>query len=234
MSLSTALLINELQTYGVRLVDPKAGLESRRGGAGPSDHKAMTHRRRHADGAGPYRAGVREPLYDREARRARAARGFSATARRWRRCASLRVRASTTYPPRKACPIPISRRYMDVTCSRPPCLQSCIRYQSRTKSCQFCAIGQSLAAGRTIAHKTPAQLAEVAKAAVGAGRRQAHGDDHGHAKRRRPRRGGPCRERDGGEECGRSADPGAMRAARRRRVVLAPENGGRRYARHAS
>jgi len=45
-------------------------------------------------------------------------------------------------------------------------LQTCIRYQSRTKSCQFCAIGQSLAAGRTIAHKTPAQLAEVAKAAV--------------------------------------------------------------------
>ncbi len=35
-------LINELQSYGVRLVDPKAGAESRRGGAGPSDHKAMT------------------------------------------------------------------------------------------------------------------------------------------------------------------------------------------------
>ncbi len=45
-------------------------------------------------------------------------------------------------------------------------LQSCIRYQSRTKTCQFCAIGQSLAAGRTIERKTPAQLAEVAKAAV--------------------------------------------------------------------
>lgn len=45
-------------------------------------------------------------------------------------------------------------------------LQTCIRYQSRTKTCQFCAIGQSLAAGRTIAHKSPAQLAEVAKAAV--------------------------------------------------------------------
>jgi radical SAM protein (TIGR04043 family) len=45
-------------------------------------------------------------------------------------------------------------------------LQSCIRYQSRTKTCQFCAIGQSLAAGRTVERKTPAQLAEVAKAAV--------------------------------------------------------------------
>src|SRR5215468_11729157 len=38
----TAQLINELQSYGVRLVDPKAGHESRRGGAGPSDHKALT------------------------------------------------------------------------------------------------------------------------------------------------------------------------------------------------
>ena len=34
-------------------------------------------------------------------------------------------------------------------------LQTCIRYQSRTKTCQFCAIGQSLAAGRTIERKTP-------------------------------------------------------------------------------
>ena len=45
-------------------------------------------------------------------------------------------------------------------------LQTCIRYRSRTKTCQFCAIGQSLAAGRTVERKTPAQLAEVAKAAV--------------------------------------------------------------------
>jgi biotin synthase-related radical SAM superfamily protein len=34
-------------------------------------------------------------------------------------------------------------------------LQTCIRYESRRKSCKFCAIGQSLAAGRTVAHKTP-------------------------------------------------------------------------------
>jgi len=45
-------------------------------------------------------------------------------------------------------------------------LQTCIRYESRKKTCKFCAIGQSLAAGRTIAHKTPQQLAEVARAAV--------------------------------------------------------------------
>ena len=45
-------------------------------------------------------------------------------------------------------------------------LQTCIRYGDRATACQFCAIGQSLAAGRTIARKTPQQLAEVAEAAV--------------------------------------------------------------------
>src|ERR1700677_328252 len=38
----TGQWINELQSCGVRLVDPTAGHESRRGGAGPSDHKALT------------------------------------------------------------------------------------------------------------------------------------------------------------------------------------------------
>lgn len=45
-------------------------------------------------------------------------------------------------------------------------LQKCIRYSNRNTSCQFCAIEQSLAAGKTIAQKTPQQLAEVAEAAV--------------------------------------------------------------------
>jgi radical SAM protein (TIGR04043 family) len=45
-------------------------------------------------------------------------------------------------------------------------LQQCIRYVDRERACQFCAIGQSLAAGRTIARKTPTQLADVAEAAV--------------------------------------------------------------------
>ena len=45
-------------------------------------------------------------------------------------------------------------------------LQTCIRYTDRATACQFCGIGQSLAAGRTIAHKTPEQLAEVARMAV--------------------------------------------------------------------
>ena len=87
-------------------------------------------------------------------------------------------------------------------------LQTCIRYQSRTKTCQFCAIGQSLAAGRTVERKTPAQLAEVARAAV-----ELDGVKHmvmttGTPRGAGPRRGDPVRERGGGESGGRSADPG--------------------------
>ena len=44
-------------------------------------------------------------------------------------------------------------------------LQTCIRYGNSATKCQFCAIGESLRAGRTIARKTPDQLAEVAGAA---------------------------------------------------------------------
>ena len=33
--------MTELQSHGLRLADPGAGVPSRRGGAGPSDHKAV-------------------------------------------------------------------------------------------------------------------------------------------------------------------------------------------------
>jgi radical SAM protein (TIGR04043 family) len=45
-------------------------------------------------------------------------------------------------------------------------LQTCVRYGKRETSCQFCAIGRSLASKNTIAEKTPEQLAEVVAAAV--------------------------------------------------------------------
>src|SRR3954471_17000164 len=41
-TMPTERLINELQSFGVRLVDPRTGGDSRRGGAGPSDHMPMT------------------------------------------------------------------------------------------------------------------------------------------------------------------------------------------------
>ncbi len=68
--------------------------------------------------------------------------------------------------PQTAFPIPRSQPLHGRDVLATTVLQTCIRYQSRTKTCQFCAIGQSLAAGRTVERKTPSQLAEVAKAAV--------------------------------------------------------------------
>lgn len=44
-------------------------------------------------------------------------------------------------------------------------VQTCIRYDESTR-CRFCSIEESLRGGATVAAKTPAQLAEVAEAAV--------------------------------------------------------------------
>jgi radical SAM protein (TIGR04043 family) len=161
----TAELINELQSCGVRLVDPKAGHESRRGGAGPSDHKALT-----LDGmtvmVPVHTASAFESPYVVEKPDAS---GHSTVSRNGVVLGSVSFPARPRFYDRSTADgIPYwkiavlhSRDVLATTV-----LQSCIRYQSRTKTCQFCAIGQSLAAGRTIERKTPAQLAEVAKAAV--------------------------------------------------------------------
>lgn len=45
-------------------------------------------------------------------------------------------------------------------------LQHCIRMNDKSTACQFCSIDQSLQDGRTLIRKRPEQLAEVAKAAV--------------------------------------------------------------------
>jgi len=165
VNLSTERLINELQTHGVRLVDPKAGVESRRGGAGPSDHKALT-----IDGM-TFMAPVHTaPAF--ESPYTVAKPDASGVSQVWRDGEALR---EVRFPSRP--------RFYDLTTAEgvpywkiatlhgrdvlaTTVLQTCIRYQSRTKTCQFCAIGQSLAAGRTVERKTPHQLAEVAKAAV--------------------------------------------------------------------
>lgn len=158
-------LINELQTYGARLVDPKAGHESRRGGAGPSDHKAMT-----VDGV-----TVMVPVHT--------APAFESPFLIERPDEAGRSKVSRNGRPVGEVSFPRRPRFYDLTTAdgvpysqiavlhgrdvlATTVLQTCIRFQSRTKTCQFCAIGQSLAAGRTVAHKTPAQLAEVARAAV--------------------------------------------------------------------
>ncbi len=159
-------LINALQTRGARLVDPSAGHESRRGGAGPSDHKAMTL-------AGQtvmvpvHTAPAFESPYVIDA--PNGTQGEARVLRDGTEVGRIRFPARPRfYDLSTADGIPYSKIAVlhgrDVLATT--VLQTCIRYESRKKTCQFCAIGQSLAAGRTIAHKTPAQLAEVAKAAV--------------------------------------------------------------------
>ncbi|KQP61795.1 MULTISPECIES: MSMEG_0568 family radical SAM protein [unclassified Methylobacterium] len=161
----TERLINALQSFGVRLADTRHGVESRRGGAGPSDHKALTIAGRtvmvpvHTAGAfeSPYL--VRRPDAD----------GSSAI----EHDGEVIGRVSFPGKPRFHAlqtldGVPYSQIAVlhgrDVLATT--VLQTCIRYASRTKTCRFCAIGQSLAAGRTVARKSPQQLAEVARAAV--------------------------------------------------------------------
>ncbi len=164
-TLPTELLINELQSYGVRLADTKVGADSRRGGAGPSDHKAMT-----IDGATVMVPVHNAPAFDSPYLIEKPdAGGRSAITRDGLAVGEISFPLRPRfYDLATADGIPYSKIAVlhgrDVLATT--VLQTCIRYQSRTKTCQFCAIGQSLAASRTIERKTPAQLAEVAKAAV--------------------------------------------------------------------
>ncbi len=158
-------LITELQSLGMRLADPGQGAPSRRGGAGPSDHKAVIVDGTtvmipvHTSGAfnSPYLAA------------APGADGRSAILRDGRTVGIIAFpRQPRFYKMQTLDGVPYSQiatlHGKDVLATT--VLQSCIRYESRRKSCQFCSIGQSLAAGRTILRKTPEQLAEVARAAV--------------------------------------------------------------------
>ncbi len=155
----------ELQSFGLRLTDARAGLTARKGGAGPTDHKALT-----IDGR-----TVMVPVYTGAAKSS----PFEATGPGLDGVAILLKHgapiAKITYPNQ-------ARFYSLQTLDGIPywkiaqlhgkdvlattVLQNCIRYADRATSCQFCAIGQSLAEGRTIAHKTPEQLGEVARMAV--------------------------------------------------------------------
>jgi radical SAM protein (TIGR04043 family) len=157
-------VLTELQSLGARWIDPDGPGLSRAGGAGPSDHKAVV-----LDGQ-----TVMVPIHTSAAE-----------------VSPFRIRASGRgkgvlerdgEPVREVTfPVP-PRFYAETTADGVPywkiaqlhatdvlattVLQQCVRYVDRETACQFCAIGQSLDAGRTIARKSPGQLAEVAEAAV--------------------------------------------------------------------
>jgi radical SAM protein (TIGR04043 family) len=158
-------LITDLQSQGLRFSDQGVGAAGRKGGAGPSDHKALT-----LDNT-----TVMVPVFTGTAARSPYTVIVDATTDQAVLLRDGEAIAPISFPqaPRfyhltTADGIPYwkiallhSRDVLATTV-----LQSCIRYSDRATACQFCAIGQSLQAGRTIARKTPAQLAEVAEAAV--------------------------------------------------------------------
>ncbi len=157
-------LVTELQVRGV--VDPAiAGNQGRRGGAGPSDHRALT-----IGGATVmvpvYNAVSQDSPYQLE----QDTSGAVAVAERGgaRLAAAVAPAEPAFYglstadgTPYKAIALLHGRDVLATTL-----LQTCIRFRDRSQSCQFCAIEQSLEDGRTLVRKTPDQVAEVAEAAV--------------------------------------------------------------------
>jgi len=158
-------LLTEMQTQGLRLPDEDAGVPSRRGGAGPSDHKAvivgghtvMIPVHTQSALASPFSVGAADAdggaivMRDGDA----VARiSFPKTPRFY----GLETEEGIPY-------WKIAQLHgSDVLATT--VLQTCVRFGRRNTSCQFCAIGDSLAEGRTINRKMPHHLAEVARAAV--------------------------------------------------------------------
>lgn len=157
-------LVTELQVHGV--VDPAiAGNRGRRGGAGPSDHRALT-----IDGT-----TVMVPVYNavsQDSPYALAADADGSVALAERGGAALALIEAPPEPrfyglstaegiPYRSIALLHGRDVLATTL-----LQTCVRFRDRSTSCQFCAIEQSLEDGRTVVRKTPQQVAEVAEAAV--------------------------------------------------------------------
>jgi radical SAM protein (TIGR04043 family) len=158
-------LITELQSNGLLLIDPTIGAAGRRGGAGPSDHKAIT-----IDGT-----TVMVPIFNHSATQSPYRISVSKT--------SGELELDYLGEPIAPIEFPQQPKFYSLTTAdgipywkiallhsrdvlATTVLQTCMRYNDTATACQFCAIGQSLDAGKTIARKTPTQLAEVAEAAV--------------------------------------------------------------------
>lgn len=165
MSMNKQNLITELQSHGLRWIDPTVGASGRRGGAGPSDHKAVT-----IDGT-----TVMVPIFTDVA----ADSPYVVELGEFQESPMLKLDGQAIAP----ISFPKQPKFYSLTTAEgipywkiallhshdvlaTTVLQTCIRYGDRATACQFCAIGQSLAAERTIARKSPQQLAEVAEAAA--------------------------------------------------------------------
>jgi radical SAM protein (TIGR04043 family) len=173
-TIPTSALLAELQAVGLAPSEDAApGVPGRRGGAGPSDHRPLSVGDTtlmvpmRAAGQSPFRLRVLSPDDGAAAGRAAAPRGV--LLRDDVPVAEIAVPETPRfYALSTAEGVPYSkiallhaRRVLASTV-----MQSCVRYNDAAQACRFCSIGSSLAGSRTIPRKSPAQLAEVAEAAV--------------------------------------------------------------------
>lgn len=163
--INTQQIITDLQSQGLKIITDTAGAAGRKGGAGPSDHKAVTIGE----------TTVMVPVYTNGAARSPygvkcdRATGASYLTKNGQVISPLDFpQQPKFYGLQTADGIPYSKIALlhSKNVLATTVLQTCIRYENRKTACQFCAIGQSLEGDRTIAKKTPQQLAEVAEAAV--------------------------------------------------------------------
>ncbi|AKH68939.1 radical SAM protein, MSMEG_0568 family [Spongiibacter sp. IMCC21906] len=156
--------LTRLQSHGIHWQHEDLGLV-RRGGAGPTDHKALDF---HGQTA-------MIPVFNRPASGAHFSAKLDSSSQQVEVFEGGQLIAKTSVPMQPqfynlctAEGIPYSQiatlHSKDVLATT--VLQECVRYRNRSTSCQFCAIEESLKLGKTIAHKRPEQLAEVAAAAV--------------------------------------------------------------------
>ncbi|MEM9326694.1 MAG: MSMEG_0568 family radical SAM protein [Bacteroidota bacterium] len=158
-------LLLRLQSEGMKMEDDKVGASGRTGGAGPSDHKAI-----HLDGS-----TIMVPIYNNRSKNSLfwASKpnevGVSSLYEGDKKVASITFpRQPEFYKHFTTDGVPMWKvaqlHSKDVLATT--VLQNCVRYYDQSTSCQFCAIGESLKAGKTIAYKKPHHLAETAKIAV--------------------------------------------------------------------
>jgi len=163
-------LITQLQSQGLKLVEHNGGASSRKGGAGPSDHKAVTIDNTtvmipvHTSTAVKSDYSLTE-FYPESVNYGKSfileQGGVGVAAIQFPQQPKFYSLKTAEGIPYSQIALLHSHNVLATTV-----LQTCIRYSNRNTSCQFCAIEQSLVAGKTISQKTPEQLAEVAAAAV--------------------------------------------------------------------
>ena len=159
------LVLTELQSLGLRLEGMAAGPPARQGGAGPTDHKAvrvgnttvMVPVYSAEAGRSPYHAGPPDALGVAELFRHGQGVGLISFPRQ---PGFYQGVTSDGVPMWKIAQLH-SHNVLATTL-----LQNCIRYNDKTTSCQFCAIGESLKNDRTIAYKRPHHLIETARLAM--------------------------------------------------------------------